>query len=83
MSVIANINFLPVCSNCGRVLYDQDVAVETDIIDNEVKPLPMKIPLSRLTPGRCVYCGAIFETVTMPTKLPFRAPRPVPKKGDI
>lgn len=80
---MAEINFLPVCSNCHRILYDREIGVETDIINNEVKPLPMKIPYSRITPYKCRYCGEYFETVTMPTKLPFYVPTPTPKMGDI
>ena len=80
---MAEINFLPVCSNCHRVLYDREIGVETDIINNEIEPLPMKIPYSRITPWKCRYCGEPFETVTMPTKLPFRVSTPEPKKGDI
>ena len=79
MRKMAEINFLPVCSNCGRVLYGQEIAIETDIIDNEVEALPLKIPYSRITPWRCCYCGEVFEMVTMPTKLPFSVPRPIPK----
>lgn len=79
---MAEINFLPVCSNCHKVLYDREITVEK-YVNNEVEPFPMKIPYSQISPYKCRFCGEHFETVTMPTQLPFYVPTPTPKKGDI
>lgn len=54
----AEINFLPVCSNCHQV------------INKTISYMPDNAPYT-ITPSCCPNCGAFFETITIPTKFPF------------
>lgn len=62
----ATIQFLPVCSNCGRIIYD--------IIDVAEDPLytePYHGPHTKIEPQQCKRCGAFFENITVPNRFPF------------
>ena len=52
-SRFANILFMPVCSNCGRVI-DTDVKYRSGI------------DYAMIAPSVCPYCGCTFESVVMP-----------------
>ena len=62
----ATIQFLPVCSNCGRIIYD--------IIDITEVPLVKgiaTIPHNVIEPRQCKRCGAIFRQIDVPNRFPF------------
>ena len=62
----ATIQFLPVCSNCERIIYD--------IINIEEEQLSVETyhtPHTRIKPGQCKRCGAIFEQIVVPNRFPF------------
>lgn len=66
---MAEINFLPVCSNCNKVIHGEIDYEEIDTMD-------IRLFIHKhweITPRICPYCGEFFETITMPTKLPFRS----------
>ena len=62
----ATIQFLPVCSNCGRIIYDI-INVTKETLVREIVTIPRTV----VEPGQCKYCGAIFEQITIPNHLPF------------
>ena len=64
----AGIEFQPVCSNCGTVIYDI-VSVEQykPVVDQRGRN---SVSYS-IEPHRCKRCGVIFERVSMPTRLPY------------
>lgn len=83
---IAQINFLPVCSECGHVLYGETVSVDratvilqsTSMADEKITTVPHRTVANReilISPWRCKYCGARFDAVIMPGKLPFESPQ--------
>ena len=86
---MAEILFLPVCSECGEVLWDVDVAAAPMIVEEigytGYKHLAFPSPeyeRDPVCPNMCKKCGAHFETIRMPTRLPFRAMRkPLSCKG--
>ena len=57
-SKYAEINFLPVCSNCHQVPR------------KTINYMPDNAPYT-ITPYCCPNCGALFETITIPTGFPF------------
>lgn len=66
----ATIQFLPVCSNCGRIIYD--------IIDITEVPLAKgiaTIPHNIIEPRQCKRCDAFFENITVPNRFPFNNKR--------
>ena len=82
---MADICFLPVCSECGEVLWDVDVAAAPMIVkevgDTGYKYLGFPDPeyeRDPVSPNMCKKCGAHFETIRMPTRLPFRARKKEP-----
>jgi len=56
----ATIQFLPVCSNCGRIIYDI-IDITEDQLSGETYH----------TPHKCKRCGAIFENIIVPNHFPF------------
>ena len=52
---MAEINFLPVCSNCKNIIYGR--------IDYEEEH-------KHIYPVACPYCGSLFETLSIPY-IPF------------
>lgn len=67
---MAEINFVPVCSNCKKIItttidYTIDDENEYTTKNNYL------IKQYQIKPYRCPYCGEHFEIITMPTKLPF------------
>lgn len=52
-SRFANILFMPVCSNCGRVI-NTDVKYRSGI------------DYAMIAPSACPHCGYTFESVVMP-----------------
>lgn len=67
---MADILFMPVCSNCYKVL-------PCDIDYEEVvQPVTISkfehIKRYNITPYSCPYCGEKFIRIEMPTRLPYR-----------
>jgi len=62
----ATIQFLPVCSNCGHIIYDI-----IDITKDQSSTEIYHMPHPRIEPGQCKRCGAIFEQIIIPNRLPF------------
>lgn len=64
---MATIQFMPVCTECKKVIFDYiDCNNEVLSMDNVRYPTHYQI-----TPYSCPNCGAIFEQIVMPTRLPF------------
>ena len=75
----ASIQFLPVCSACKKVLFWETIdvvkyvnAFEHDHKDSHIPSL-WYAGQDVTEPEKCPYCGAFFDQVEMPTKLPFTA----------
>ena len=56
---MAEIKFLPVCSNCGKIIYQKIDYQHPDLFRHE------------FTPAHCPHCWAMIESIMMPTRLPF------------
>lgn len=72
---MTRIDFLPVCSNCGTVLWNQTIDVDTEEVavgccDEEVAFTHQK----GVIPSKCPTCKEPFEQITIPIKLPFTTP---------
>lgn len=68
---MADIVFLPVCSNCGNILLEDiiDYKEEESLIEFRKEPLAIRHKI--IKPSRCCYCDTIFEAIKMPAQLPF------------
>ena len=74
-TAIAELNFLPVCSECKRILYGYTVDVIYDpeqIGSKKYDWKPVIAPRPQIYPQHCPFCGAEFASITMPRKLPFK-----------
>lgn len=71
MEGLTSIKFLPVCSNCLKIIW-QTVDAKQDAVD-------MRWFFS---PEKCPHCGNYIESITMPTKLPFDNEVTFTSKGD-
>ena len=60
---MAEINFRPVCSNCGSVL--------CEVIDAVLEDAAKELPRYKLVPSQCPHCGANIEMITLPKMLPY------------
>ena len=72
---MAEINFLPVCSNCRELLDYEDIDCKQTFSLVETKSDMLKIPEYHVYPCMCPNCGERFETITIPKGLPFPAQR--------
>ncbi len=63
---MAEIEFLPVCSNCHEIIYN----IEIDYTGYGHRTTN-KIWSDSIIPYKCPYCGCYFDLITIPTKLPF------------
>ena len=82
---MAKIEFLPVCSACGRVLYGTtvDYVHESEIVGVGISLIS---PKWSLRPKTCPYCGEKFEELSMPRTLPFKGVKcevPFPDKEKV
>ena len=76
---MASIDFLPVCSECGTVLYgvivdcyeDKSVPPSVFAVCDKIDALP---PIFHIEPARCPKCGAAFKQVTWFAAFPCRVP---------
>ena len=66
----ASILFRPVCSKCRGLLYRTIDFIEypAQIENYKGAILPTDFDI---IPNKCPYCNASFESIEMPTKLPF------------
>lgn len=71
---MAEIRFLPVCSECGEVIYNTDISYEEAPCRS---PLPQRMAFvyRGICPPMCPHCLARFDAIIIPTKLPFEAKR--------
>lgn len=73
---MAEIKFLPVCSHCNHILYNELIDYESCKNDYDIQGLSYPIDrLGYITPPICPNCGAIFEAVATHTSLPFKEVR--------
>lgn len=75
--VAAEINFLPVCSNCRHILDDQEIDCVESAEEYKLRSQSMlitRIP-PQIIPAICPRCKSSFLTIAMPTRLPFPAQR--------
>lgn len=68
---MADIVFLPVCSNCGNILLNDIIDYREEENLTEFRREPVIIHQKTIMPSQCRYCNAGFETINMPTTLPF------------
>ena len=66
---MAEIKFLPVCSKCNKIIWEQ-INYEAQL-DKFANSRVYAFCSYAITPYECPYCGEVFESITMPTKLPF------------
>lgn len=71
---MAEIKFLPVCSNCKRIIYETvDYGYpefsDIDYIDDS-KYIRIS-PKRAISPNCCPYCDIHFDMIMMATELPF------------
>ena len=69
----ASIRFLPVCSACKKVLFWETIDVAKYVNEFEHDHSPWYAGQDVIEPEKCPYCGAFFNQIEMPTKLPFTA----------
>lgn len=61
---MANIVFLPVCSDCNAIIFD-----EVDYRRELLERFDSTIINQVITPYKCPVCGKLFNKIVMPTKL--------------
>ena len=64
---MATINFLPVCSYCGRVLYSEEINYipcenDFDIKEHDQRKISFQ-QVSYVIPSKCPTCGAILVSI--------------------
>ena len=66
---IASIVFRPICSKCKHLIYEEIDYIEYPIqINNYKKCLSNDY---EIIPNKCPHCNTPFESIEIPTKLPF------------
>lgn len=64
---MVSIAFLPVCSRCKSIIYD-----EVNCSQDEIILMSSGAPLlPYISPFKCPNCGEVFDRIVMPTKLPI------------
>ena len=63
----STIDFLPVCSNCNQIIYDNIEIIESIC---EVDQTGIEYKHSTVHPRQCPYCNQPFDGVRIPM-LPF------------
>ena len=71
---MADITFLPTCSNCGKVLWGKtiDILEERVVVHREEGLCTAKD--RNIEPWECPKCRHVFDRIVIPTKLPFDCP---------
>lgn len=67
---MAEIRFLPVCSNCGTILKYREIEFGEDEFGS-IDAYLFKANNGRISPNQCPICGIVFDRIVMPTRLPF------------
>ena len=68
---IASILFMPVCTKCLKIIWQEiDGRQSVGIICGSPRLMGATYDIS---PDKCPHCGAWFNNITIPTKLPFNA----------
>ena len=68
---IASILFMPVCTKCLKIIWQEiNGGQSVDVICDSPR---LRMPTYDISPDKCPYCGAWFNNITIPTKLPFNA----------
>jgi len=77
---MADIVFAPICSNCGLPIY-MDIEIENlDYIKSlEATPGSRILHHMQINPSICPNCSTYFDSVIMPTRLPYEFPDDVKK----
>ena len=66
---MASIIFMPVCTKCLKIIWQEiDGLQSVDVIRDSPRILGATYYIS---PYNCPHCGALFNSIIMPTKLPF------------
>lgn len=68
---IASIMFVPVCTKCWKIIW-QEIDVQQRVSNICGSPGVMYATYD-ISPNKCPHCGALFDNVTIPTRLPFNA----------
>jgi len=68
---IASIMFMPVCTKCLKIIL-QEIDVQQRDCNVFDSPRLMGATYD-ISPDKCPHCGAWFNNITIPTKLPFNA----------
>ena len=64
----ATIEFKPVCSKCGKEIKAR-ISIEKSI--NQVEGNPFRFAEWFINPSHCPNCHAMFDSIRMPSKLPY------------
>lgn len=67
----AEINFAPICSKCGHIIFDEINFVEEELFDQLDKTSRNYAASYRIEPYKCPHCGSYFKTISAPLKLPY------------
>lgn len=65
--MFADIEFRPVCGNCGRMVDGIVNCIQTEPYSNGV----CNVVDYLIKPAECQHCGALFQSIRMATRLPF------------
>lgn len=72
---MARIEFLPICSNCGTVLWDKTIDILEDrLVVNREEEVLWPVKNWNIEPLECPKCRHMFDSIVMPTNLPFETP---------
>ena len=66
---MADILFRPICSNCLCIIDETVDYREIDFLSREDWMHGART--YEITPYRCKNCGCVFDSIEIPTKLPF------------
>lgn len=70
---MADILYMPSCSNCGRFLEGQKIERIRALEQTECQSVRLIHAVKELiSPDTCPYCGAKFDTIKIPTVIPVR-----------
>ena len=59
---VASIMFMPVCTKCLKIIWQEvDASQSIDFIGATYD----------ISPNKCPHCGALFNSIEIPAKLPF------------
>ena len=65
---MAEIQFRPIYSHCHKIIYEE---VDFVICDSDIGDICRYPHKYNIIPDKCPNCGEGFDSIIMPTKLPF------------